>query len=138
MRIVGLLMAAAAVALSGSAFAQGKASPPEQPADPAQSRALNEGYLARCQVNASAELCGCVVAVAGSQINDLAERQIFYDFMMGDVDKAKTARSMFSPNKNMQFNIKLQKADVLLGDQCDRLKPKPNEQPAGQPGQKLP
>lgn len=138
MRALVLLAVAAVVALSGSAFAQGPASPPEQPADPAQSRALDEAYLARCQTGSPAELCGCVVSVADTQINDLAERQVFYDFMMGDVDKAKTARGMFSPNKNMQFNLKLQKADVMLGDQCDRLKPKPNEQPAGQPAQKLP
>jgi hypothetical protein len=39
----------------------------------------------------------------------------------------------------MTFNLALQKADVMLGDQCDKLKPQPKEAPAGQPdGQKLP
>lgn len=138
MRSFGWLVAAVLVASSGSAFAQGREPAPESPADPVQSQAIDDAYRGRCEPKAPRELCSCVISVANVQINDLAERQVFFDFMMGDLDKAKTARGMFSPDKNMKFNIKLQKADVMLGDQCDRLKPKPNEQRAGQPGQKLP
>lgn len=131
MRISHVLAAAGFLVMSSQAFAQGPSGGgPEQPADPAQSKAADEAYLGRCGPKASPELCACVVAVANAQINDIAERQVFYDFMMGDVDKAKTARSMFSPDKNMKFNIKLQKADTMLGDNCDKLKP---QQPAEAP-----
>ena len=119
------LAAAAALVISASpALAQG---PSATAPDPAQSKAVDEAYLGRCQSATSKELCSCVVIVADANIADPAERQVFYDFMMGDVDKAKAARSAFEPERNMKFNIALQRADVMLGEQCDRLKPKPAE-----------
>jgi hypothetical protein len=125
MRSLHRLMAAAIVLSSTAAVAQQAA--PEQPADAAQQKAVDEAYLGRCQAAASKDLCACVVAVADSQIDDPTERQVFFDFMMGDVDKAKTARALFGPQKNAQFNAKLQKADVMLGERCDRLKPQPKQ-----------
>jgi hypothetical protein len=123
MRFIGLLTAAAVLCLSGQAFAQqGDAAAPAAPTDAAQ-KAIDDAYLGRCQANAPKALCDCVVQVAGSEIDDPAERQVFFDFMMGDVDKAKTARGMFSPQKNSAFNAKLQRADMMLGDRCDKLKP---------------
>lgn len=139
MRISSLLAAAMLLA-AAPAFAQGPGGgEAATPSDPAQLKQIDEAYRGRCEPNAPKELCSCVIAVAGANLVDAAERQVFYDFMMGDVDKAKTARGMFSPQKNMTFNLALQKADVMLGDQCDKLKPQPKEAPAGQPdGQKLP
>lgn len=139
-----LTLLAALLVAAGPAFAQGPNDDEAvTPSDPAQLKSIDDAYRGRCEANVPKELCSCVIAVAGTQIVDAAERQVFYDFMMGDVDKAKTARGMFSPKKNMKFNIVLQKADVMLGDQCDKLKPQPKEAPAGQPaapesGQKLP
>lgn len=122
-----------ALLVAGPALAQG----PEAGPDPARQREVDEAYRGRCEVAAPKELCSCVIAVADSQIEDPVERGVFFDFMMGDIDKAKTTRSMFPPEKNMKFNAKLQRADVMLGDQCDRLKPKAPTA-TDQPGQKLP
>lgn len=148
MRVPTLLAAALALGLAAPAFAQGPGGDEAtQPSDPAQLKAIDDGYRGRCEPNAPKELCSCVIAVAGANLVDAAERQVFYDFMMGDLDKAKTARGMFAPQKNMRFNLSLQKADVMLGEQCDKLKPQPKEEPQGQPapqgdgpqgGQKLP
>lgn len=135
-----ILFAAALVLGAGPAFAQGPGGgEATAPSDPAQLKAVDDAYRGRCEAKVTKELCSCVIAVAGSNLVDSDERQVFYDFMMGDVDKAKTARGTFPPEKNMRFNLALQKADVMLGDQCDKLKPQPKEAPAGQPdGQKLP
>lgn len=137
MRSVRMLVAAALVAAAAPAFAQGKAADSAKDdqgatADPAQQRAIDESYRGRCEAKVPRELCSCVIAVADSQIGDPTERQIFYDFMMGDVEKAKAARGAFAPGMNMRFNLALQKADVMLGDQCDKLKPKAPEAPEGQ------
>lgn len=134
MRSLRILAAAAFVAAAAPAFAQGPAAKDNEgaTADPAQQRAIDESYRGRCEAKVSRELCACVIAVADSQIADPTERQIFYDFMMGDVDKAKASRAAFAPEKNMRFNIALQKADVMLGDRCDKLKPKEPEAPEGQ------
>ncbi|MDR4305739.1 hypothetical protein IHQ68_03760 [Chelatococcus sambhunathii] len=136
MRSLRILAAAAFVAAAAPAFAQGPAQDPAKADDgatasPAQQRAIDESYRGRCEAKVPRELCACVIAVADSQIADPTERQIFYDFMMGDVDKAKASRAAFAPEKNMRFNIALQKADVMLGDRCDKLKPKEPEAPEG-------
>lgn len=143
MRFQILAAAAIAVASSSVALAQGPGGGEAvQPSDPAELKALDDAYRGRCEPNAPKELCSCVIAVAGANLVDTAERQVFYDFMMGDVEKAKTARGMFPDTKKIRFNVSLQKADVMLGEQCDRLKPQPKEAPAGAPapqgGQKLP
>ena len=137
MRSFRLILAAAAVVAAGPGFAQGT----EAGVDPAKSREVDDAYRGRCEASAPKELCSCVIAVADSQIDDPVERGVFFDFMMGEVDKAKTTRGMFPPEKNSKFNIKLQKADVMLGSECDRLKPEqPDqaEQQPAQPGQKMP
>jgi len=141
MRVSTLLAAAFAFGVCGSALAQGPGGDEgAPPSDPAQLKAVDDAYRGRCDASAPKELCSCVIAVAGTNLVDAAERAVFYDFMMGDIDKAKTARGMFSPQKNMRFNIALQKADVMLGDQCDKLKPQPKDEPQGQSGggQKMP
>ena len=125
-----LFHAAAAFALMASpALAQGPTANAAAP-DPAKSVAVDEAYLGRCQAAVSKELCACVITVADATIADPDERKVFYDFMMGDVEKAKAARADFTPERNMSLNKSLQRADILLGDQCDKLKPAPKE-PAG-------
>jgi hypothetical protein len=120
-------LAAAAIVFASSigvAFAQGPSSGPQTPADPVKSRALDEDYRGRCEAKVSKELCACVVATANVHINDLEERKVFFDYMMGDVEKAKAERALFTPQRNMTFNIALQKAESMLGQQCDKLQPK--------------
>jgi len=119
------LTAALLLAASG-AFAQGAPSASQQqPADPAESAKVDGAYTTACTAKVSKELCGCVVQVANLHINDVAERQVFYDYMMGDVDKAKAQRAMFPPEKSRVFNVALQKADSMLKDACDRYKTAP-------------
>ena len=124
MSAIRLAAAAAAFAASiGMASAQG--TPPihaEQPADPVQSAEVDGKYTAACTAKVAKELCACVVAVANIHVNDVAERQVFYDYMMGDIDKAQAERAMFPPEKTRTFNVALQKADTLLGEQCDKVK----------------
>lgn len=137
MRSLHILGLAAFVAMTGSAFAQGAGKEPAPAADQAQQMAVDTAYVGRCEAKTTKEICGCVVAVADSQFGDPTERGIFYDFMMGEVEKAKGARASLDPQQNMKFNIALQKADLLLGERCDKLKPKaPEEQK--QPAQKMP
>lgn len=136
MRSFSVLAAAILLGAAAPAFAQGPAA--EAPtADPAQQRAVDEAYRGRCEAKAPKELCLCVISVADTQLAEPDERQVFYDFMMGDVDKAQTARAMFGDRKKIKFNVSLQKADVMLGERCDRLKPQPKDQPAPG-GEKLP
>jgi hypothetical protein len=126
MRFPSILAAAAVLALAGGAQAQEREAPAKA-ADPTQQEAIDGGYRQRCVANAPAPLCECVIEVAETEIKDPTERQVFFDFMMGDVDKAKTARALLSPAQNAQLNGKLQRADILLGQRCDKLKPeKPN------------
>jgi hypothetical protein len=126
------LAAALLVAAGGAALAQGApSSGQQQMADPAESAKVDSAYTAACTAKVSKELCGCVVQVANLHINDVAERQVFYDYMMGDVDKAKAQRAMFPPEKSRVFNVALQKADTMLKDACDRYKPAAPAQPAG-------
>lgn len=133
MRSLMILAAAALIAAaSSSAFAQEPADDDApKPIDPAQSQAIDSAYRTRCEASVPKELCTCVIGVANSQIAQPSERQIFFDYMMGDVEKAKSARANFSPRKSMEFGAALQKSDLLLGQQCDRFKPQPKEQPAG-------
>lgn len=136
MRSFGILAAAVLLGAAAPAFAQGPAADAPT-ADPALQRSVDEAYRGRCEANAPKELCLCVISVADAQLAEPDERQVFYDFMMGDVDKAQTARALFADRKKIKFNVALQKADVMLGDRCDRLKPQPKDQPA-QGGQKTP
>jgi hypothetical protein len=126
-----ILAAAAALLVAGlgQASAQGTMSGPEQPADPVQSKQVDESYRAACEPKASKELCACLIGAANVQINDPAERMIFYYYTTGEVEKARTQRATFPPDKNMKFNVALQKAETLVHDQCDKLRP-------AQPGQR--
>ncbi|GLK80065.1 hypothetical protein [Methylopila turkensis] len=118
---LALLACAASAALAqGAPSAEG----PQRAANPEQSAEIDAKYVAACSAKVPKELCGCVVGVANVHINDIAERQVFYDYMMGEVDKAKAQRAMFSPEKSRTFNVALQKADSLLGQECDKFKPK--------------
>lgn len=133
-----IIRAAAAAAfaafLTGSAFAQGAPSAaPQTPADPQASAAVDASYKSACEAKVSKELCGCVIGVANVHVNDVAERQVFYDYMMGEVDKAKAQRAMFPPEKARTFNVALQKADTMLGDQCEKFREKPKAEAPGQP-----
>ncbi|WP_020180766.1 hypothetical protein [Methylopila sp. M107] len=132
------LLAATAVFIAGAGptFAQGPEAAPAA-ADQARQVAVDTEYVGRCEAKAPKELCGCVVRVADSQFGDPDERAIFYNFMMGDVEKAHTGRDGLDAKQKSQFNVALQKADLLLGEQCDRLKPKAPETPQ-QPAQKMP
>lgn len=133
MRSLTILAAAALLATTAGAFAQGAAEDdaPKAP-DPAQSKAIDEAYRARCEAKVSKELCACVITVADAEIADPGARQVYFDYMMGDVEKAKAARALFSPRKNMELGAAMQKADVQLGEKCDRLKAQ--QQPAGDAG----
>lgn len=133
MRSLTILAAAAVLATTAGAFAQGADDAPKAP-DPAQSKAIDEAYRTRCEAKVPKELCACVIGVADAEIADPVERAVFFDYMMGDVDKAKAARALFSPRKNMTFGAALQKADLQLGAKCDRLKPQPKEPAAGDAG----
>jgi hypothetical protein len=125
MRFVRLVAAAATIiGATGVAAAQGTMAPPREMADPAKTKAIDEAYRGQCEAKAPKALCACVIEVAGVNVNDPVERQVFFDYMMGEVDKAKATRAMFSPDQNMKFNIALQKADTMLGSECDKLKPK--------------
>lgn len=76
------LAAALLLAAGGAAFAQGAPSAgQQQTADPAESAKVDGAYTAACTAKVSKELCGCVVQVANLHINDVAERQVFYDYM---------------------------------------------------------
>lgn len=129
MRIIRLAAAAALFAgVAGAAFAQGApvAATP-QAADPAESAKVDGAYTAACTAKVPKELCACVVTVANIHVNDVAERQVFYDYMMGEVDKAKAERAMFPPEKARVFNVALQKADTMLGEQCDKFREAPKD-----------
>lgn len=129
MRYVRAVTAAAWLAASlSAASAQGApALNVQKPADPAASVEVDGKYTAACSAKVSKELCACVVTVANINVNDVAERQVFYDYMMGDIDKAKAERAMFTPEKARVFNVALQKADTMLGEQCDKFREKPAE-----------
>lgn len=131
MRSLTFLALAAMLVTSGGAVAQAPDEAPKAP-DPAQSRAVDEAYRARCEAKVSKELCACVIGVGDAEIVDPQERAVFFDYMMGDVDKAKAVRAQFSPRKSMEFGVQLQKADAMLGQQCDRLKPPEPAQPTGE------
>jgi hypothetical protein len=114
------------VAATSLVIAQGAPSTsPVTPADPKESAAVDATYKTKCEAKSPAPLCACVIAVTNIHINDIVEKQVFYDYMMGDVDRAKAQRAMFTPEKSRLFNVALQKADTTLGDQCDKFKPKP-------------
>lgn len=121
MRLASLLAAAGLSLAAGSVVAQGPAP------DPASGPAVDDAYRARCEAKAPKELCACVIQVANTDLGQPSDRQIFFDFMMGDVDKAKAARDAYELERKQKLNFALQRADVRLGEQCDRLKP---QQPA--------
>lgn len=128
MTFIRIAAAAVLACAATAALAQGAPSAGSQtPADPAQSKAVDEKYTAACTAKVSKELCGCVVSVANIHVNDVAERQVFYDYMMGEVDKAKAQRAMFTPEKARTFNVALQKADTMLGEQCEKFREKPKD-----------
>lgn len=121
MRLALVLAAAGMSVAVGPAFSQGPA------ADPASGPAVDDAYRAKCEAKAPKELCACVIQVANADMNQPSDRQIFFDFMMGEVDKAKAARDAYELERKQKLNFALQRADVRLGEQCDRLKP---QQPA--------
>lgn len=133
MRTIRLAAAAALIIGSaGSAAAQGTPSATvPQAADAGQSAQVDAAYTAACTAKVSKELCACVVSVANIHVNDIAERQVFYDYMMGEVEKAKAQRAMFPPEKSRVFNVALQKADTMLGEQCEKFREAPKD--AGAP-----
>lgn len=108
---------AALLAAAPAAFAQGAP-------DPAALAAVDATYAKACAARVSSELCGCVIGVASVHLADVEERQAFYEYMMGEVDKAKARRATFTLDKAGAFNVALQKADVMLRDHCDAIKQK--------------
>lgn len=117
-----LVIAAALVSLAAPAFAQ-TPSADAVPAGPMDSKQVDQAYIAECSPKASPELCSCLVAVADFHINDVAERKIFYSYTVGDFEKARADRALFEPERNMKFNIALQKAETMVHQQCDKLRP---------------
>ena len=121
-----LVSAAALVAMFAAptaGYAQGNNSGPEQPADPAQSKSVDEAYIAACSPKAPKELCTCLVAVADMHINNVTERQIFYAYTVGDYETARSQRAMIDPERNVKFNIALQKAETMVHSECDKFRP---------------
>ena len=122
MRLSSLALAAASLAVTLSAASaqdvQGAA-----PSAPPVGKQIDEGYLTACNPVAPKELCSCIVAVANAQIQDPAERQIFYFYSTGDVERARSQRAAFAPDVNMKFNVALQQAETMVHNQCDRLRP---------------
>lgn len=130
-----LVLAAAAVltATCGLASAQGVGGGPNPAGAPMSAKAADDAYLAQCEPKASKALCGCLVSVADSTINDPEERQIFFAYTVGDFERARSQRALFEAEKNMKFNIALQKAERLVHDQCDKLRPQTPPAAAPQP-----
>ncbi|MFD1332957.1 hypothetical protein ACFQ4O_13205 [Methylopila musalis] len=117
MRLIRTLTVTAALATATAAFAQGA---PEA----TDVASVDATYGKACAERVSKELCGCVIGVANVHLGDVAERQVFYEYMMGQVEQAKARRAAFAPEKAIAFNMALQKADVMLRDRCDAIKQK--------------
>jgi len=119
------ILGVAAAALFGTtaAFAQGTApaTPGEQPVD--------DAYLAQCTPQATKEFCGCIVSVADLQIKDPTERMIFYAYPVGEFEKAREQRAVLPAEQNMKFNVVLQRAEVMVHDRCDKLRPQKDAAP---------
>ncbi|GLK76922.1 hypothetical protein GCM10008171_21760 [Methylopila jiangsuensis] len=117
MAFIRIAAVATLLASASAVFAQGAP-------DPAEMAAVDAAYGKACATRVSPELCGCVIGVASVHLATPAERQVFYEYMMGEVSQAKARRATFSPEQASAFNVALQKADVMLRDRCDAIKQK--------------
>ncbi|GLK69407.1 hypothetical protein [Hansschlegelia plantiphila] len=122
-RLILAATAASFIAAIPSAYAQGNDGAGQAP-DPAQSKAIDEAYIAACSPKAPKELCSCLVAVADMHINDVTERQIFYAYTVGDYETARSQRAAIDPDRNMKFNIALQNAETMVHNECDKFRPR--------------
>lgn len=109
-----------------TAFAQGAA-----PAASGQS--ADDQYVAACSAKSNPELCQCLVATAGETIPNEDERKIFYAYTTGDVEFARGQRALFEPERNVQFNTVLQKAERAVHERCDKFRPQTPMAPASAP-----